>query len=231
MFMHLLLTPAENAEYDATRRMDEMDLQCQVLHQLLVLGVDLVCLTRQQVENNAAALVRQVNLGTAPPPDLIIPYERLARAIHRTVLLQARILAPEAAPAPAPPPVPSQSPTHEPAAPAEPKAPTETPPATEAAAPQGCTTPTRPERLERLDLRDLTDDIEHRPIPEIIAAIRRDFQLVLDPAPPGEPPDPLPRPARRRPCSSRFSDYDDDPEDDTIWEDGLARPPRPPNTG
>jgi hypothetical protein len=77
MFMYPLLTPAENAEYDATRRMDEMDLQCQVLHQLLVLGVDLVCLTRQQVENNAAALVRQVNLGTAPPPDLIIPYERL----------------------------------------------------------------------------------------------------------------------------------------------------------
>jgi hypothetical protein len=227
MFMYPLLTPAENAEYDATRRMDEMDLQCQVLHQLLVLGVDLVCLTRQQVENNAAALVRQVNLGTAPPPDLIIPYERLARAIHRTVLLQARILAPEAAPVPAPPPVPSPTPTHEPAAPAEPKAPTETPPATEAAAPQGCTTPTRPEQLERLDLRDLTDDIENRPIPEIIAAIRRDFQLVLDPAPPGEPPDPLPRPARR----PRAAEPDDNPDnDDEIWEHGFNRLPRPPNT-
>jgi hypothetical protein len=227
MFMYPLLTPAENAEYDATRRMDEMDLQCQVLHQLLVLGVDLVCLTRQQVENNAAALVRQVNLGTAPPPDLIIPYERLARAIHRTVLLQARILAPEAAPVPAPPPVPSPTPTHEPAAPAEPKAPTETRPATEAAAPQGCTTPTRPEQLERLDLRDLTDDIENRPIPEIIAAIRRDFQLVLDPAPPGEPPDPLPRPARR----PRAAEPDDNPDnDDEIWEHGFNRLPRPPNT-
>jgi hypothetical protein len=164
-----------------------------------------------------------------PGPDLIIPFERLSRAIHRTVLLQLKIAEPAS---PEPLPAASRPATTEPDEPAPGATPPdEPPPATDPAQTPAAQTPTgRATSPERLDLRDLEAEIENRPIPDLIADIRRDYRLVLDPNQPDEPR-PAPDAARRFARSPRILDIDEPPEVEEIWNAGLTRCPEPPPSG
>jgi hypothetical protein len=131
-----------NEEPHHTRAADKAFYRA-ILHEMIHTGISLI----RTLEFNTVANVTE---GDAPPADAALSYERLTRAVRRTIMLAEKLADPQpgAPNAPAPPPEPSPA----------------------GAPPQEILDHDRPD--------DLAEEApSNRPIAEQIAALRRDLGL------------------------------------------------------
>ena len=158
---------------DATHRQPGEDhaFYREVLHELIGLGTELA----RHV--HAAATAEPAEAGALSLPEAAAAFDRVARAVRRTVLLAQRLgTGPDAA---------------APRIAARKRIIREVEDTiSRARRPEAETEALHAELAERLDSPDLEDEIDTRPVAEIIADILRDLDLAV---PPG-----LPRPWKRR---------------------------------
>ena len=173
----------------------------QILHEMIHAGMDLVRCLRQQTTD--AILDRRT------PPDNALAFERIARAVRRSIMLAARLdeYEPPASPATHPAPArPQAGAPHAPPPEAQDR-PEQPDPADERPEPQAPADndEDQPEPEDELD----DEPLANRPVPEQIAALRRDLGL-----PPLAHP-PLAQPALAQPA---------------LTQPARAHPPNAPST-
>ncbi len=137
----------------------------RVLHGLIDMGAELAGIVLHQAKARSETPTPAAAPAPHPTQDFTIPFDRIARAIRRTVLLARKI----AEPAPAA----SQSGQHRAAARKQIIREVENAIAHRADPDEAASL--HAELRDRLDAPDLEDDIQSRPIAEIIAEIRRDL--------------------------------------------------------
>ena len=161
---------------DPGQQAEDAQLYRCVLHELIHIGTDLARLLHQQAVAHAQAAV-QGRASFEPPSDHTVAFDRVARAIRRSITL-ARSIAQPAAPAhtPAQPRTAARLTPHDAAdATSRPPPPPATPEG-DGAQPPNAGLRDRPEAPDR------DDDVTTRPVAEVIAEIRRDLGLATPPA-------------------------------------------------
>jgi hypothetical protein len=139
----------------------------RVLHEMIEIGVDLTRLVHQQ----AKAEVEAVAPRSEPAADFTAAFERMSRTVRRTIMLAHKLAQPVAA---------SAQPGRNREA-ARKQIIRQVEDAIQRDAPRDRVDSLHAEFLERLDSPDLEDDIDQRPIDEIIADIRRDLGIAAMP--------------------------------------------------
>ena len=172
-------TPAAN-QNDPGQQAADTGYYRQVLHDLIGMGTDLARLLHGQATTQAQPAQQAANPHPTPPtvptPDIIAAFDRIARAVRRSITL-ARSLAEPVPPA-------NDPAQHRAAARnhiirAVEDVIQRTSHATDA--PDAESESLTAELHDRLDAPDLDDDLSHRPIAEIITEICRDLGLASSP--------------------------------------------------
>jgi hypothetical protein len=145
----------------------------QILHELLAIGTEVARTIGAQARAQNQA---QAAPDSEPAPDLTIPFDRIARAIRRTIVLARKLAEPQLAQSAQPAP-------HRIAA--RKRILREVEDAIQRKARDAEAASLQTELLERLDSPDLDEEIDHRPTAEIIADICRDLGIAH---PPGSHP-------------------------------------------
>ena len=167
--MHPMTTPTTNIEDAAYYK--------RVLHDLIDIGADLARIVHDQAKQQAA---RQTEAATAalppiPPandrlPDPTIAFDRIARAVRRTILLAQHLEKPAA----------ERNPNRHRIA-ARKRILRKVEDTIRREAQPGDRPALQAELLDRLDAPDLEDDIDTTPLEEIITDICRDLHLAFNP--------------------------------------------------
>ena len=159
--------PAPQPEPDANQAAENTQYYLRVLHELIDMGTDIARQIHQQSKSPATA--SEPGTDEKPAPDVTVAFDRITRTIRRTIVLAHKLSEP------AKPPADRDPAQHRSAARrriirgVEDMIQQEFD-GTEADA-------LRSELVERLDSPDLDDDIENRPIADIIKDICHDFGL------------------------------------------------------
>jgi hypothetical protein len=156
--------PAPTREESTAHRQADAEYYRRVLHSLIDMGAELAGLVLQQARSQGEA---------AAPADLAVAFDRVARSVRRTVLLARRL---DEAPQPAP---------AQPRIAARKRILREVEDAIQRTAKGDAADSLHAELLDRLDAPDLDEEIDTRPVPEIIADICRDLGIAH---PPGSHP-------------------------------------------
>jgi len=165
-------TPAAN-QNDPGQQAADTGYYRQVLHDLIGMGTDLARLLHGQATTQAHPAQQAANPHPTPPPeptpDIIAAFDRIARAVRRSITL-ARSLAEPLPPA-------NDPAQHRAAARNHIIRAVEDAIQRTADAPDAEAASLTAELHDRLDTPDLDEDLSHRPIAEIITEICRDLGL------------------------------------------------------
>jgi hypothetical protein len=197
LFMSLEPLPVEpeNAPDQPTSDQQAQDAQYYrfVLHDLIDMGTELARMVHRQALSQAKATTLSTDphidqtsnnatavLGNEHPPlpsqDLVAAFDRIARAIRRTIVLARKVAMP-----PPPPGDPARSTNEQHRTSARKRIIREVEDAIQRAARDNEAEALHAEFSERLDAPDLDDDIDHRPAADIIAEICRDLGIAARP--------------------------------------------------
>jgi hypothetical protein len=158
---------AAEPETIAGQQTEETQDYRAALHDLIGMGMDLARLVHRQVKSQAEATP-----DTAPDPELIIAFERISRAVRRSILLSRKLAEPIA-------PAAEHATQHRTAARRRIIRQVED---TIQCFGDAAEAPSLHADLrDRLDGPELDDDIDNRPVADIIADICRDFGLAALP--------------------------------------------------
>ena len=176
-----MLFPPQPSEPPEQRQQRERACHREALHDLVILGIN----TAKALERRAIA---SANEGTNAVIDAAIAFERIARAIRRTILLAEKLSDPT--PPTAAPPKPDQ-PTNPPQDRPESYCPESYCPGSHRLETDPPNRQDRPESVKDEDQEDEPDEAQdHLPIPEQMAAIHQEIEAVQPvaqekPSPPG----------------------------------------------
>jgi hypothetical protein len=173
MASHLAPTEPDTA---ADRRTQDASYYRGILHDLIDRGADLARLVHEQAKTQAESASPDTAPDPAPAIDAVTAFERIARAVRRSILLAQKLDEPVLAPA-------AHAPGHRQASRRRIIRAVEDTIQRHAADHEAASL--HAEFLDRLDSPDLDEEIEDRPVAEIIADICRDLGLA---APPGTHP-------------------------------------------
>jgi hypothetical protein len=162
----------------ADQQAQEAEYYRRLLHDLIDIGAELARLLHQQAKAKAAAPAATPSDDPAPGPAipaLAIAFDRIARAVRRTITLARKVAEPAAL---------AQQPAQHPAehrAAARRRIIREVEDAIQRTRANTDAESLNAEFFDRLDGPDLDDDIQHRPIADVIAEICRDLGLAALP--------------------------------------------------
>jgi uncharacterized membrane protein YccC len=175
-------------------QMQSAQRYCRVLEELVDIGTELARMVLQQAQTyvEASRAIDELgqrdegfNLRIIPTPaltqDPIAGYERITRAVRRTVMLAQKLHEPSKAPPKAPPKAPSEAHVSNDRIAARKRIIRDVEDTIQRTTKDDEAERLHAELLERLDAPDLNDDIAHRPVAEIIKDICRDLGLAHAP--------------------------------------------------
>ena len=182
LFMHTQPTPTEawsgeppsgHPKHAPDQPAEDAQYYRRILHDLIDMGADLAHLVHQQAKAQAQTPEPTRDPAAEPAPDLALAFDRIARTIRRTIALARKL----AEPLPAPP---ATKPTQDRNL-ARRRIIRDVEDTIQRKANGTHAESLHDELFVRLDAPDLEDDIDHRPITDIIEDICRDLGLAAMP--------------------------------------------------